>query len=55
LIGRLPAVHAAMLAGRIDYPKALLLSRATCGLSGEQARVVATGSCPTRRARPPDS
>jgi hypothetical protein len=41
LIGRLPAVHQAMLDGRIDYPKALLLSRATYGLSDEQARAVA--------------
>jgi hypothetical protein len=40
LIGRLPAVHAAMLDGRIDYPKALLLSRATFGLTDEQARAV---------------
>jgi hypothetical protein len=40
LINRLPAVHAAMLAGCIDYAKALLLSKATSGLSDEQARAV---------------
>jgi hypothetical protein len=40
LLHRLPAVHAAMLDGTVDYPKALLLSKATYGLSDEQARAV---------------
>jgi hypothetical protein len=40
LLNRLPAVYEAMLAGTVDYPKALLLSKATYGLSDEQARAV---------------
>jgi hypothetical protein len=40
LLHRLPAVHAAMLDGAVDYAKALLLSKATHGLTDEQARAV---------------
>jgi len=40
LIGRLPAVHQAMLDGTVDYAKALLLSKATVGLDDERARAV---------------
>lgn len=49
LVSRLPQVHAAMLAGMLDEPRARVFSEWTLGLSPEQARAV----CATLLPRAP--
>ncbi len=50
LVTRLPQVHAAMLAGMLDEPRARVLSEWTLQLSPEQAARCASSCWPGRRS-----
>jgi hypothetical protein len=55
LVTRLPAVHAAMLAGDLDEPRARIFSQWTSGLTDLQATAVCAALVPQAPAGPPGS